>query len=240
MNTKKQLISRLEEQLRIEIDSKDLYTNFLKKITDKNISKNMDFIRKQEMGHISIVKNLINTIKNYKETVTEVEPQKEDILQDIFKDSNAVLLLSPVEGYMHKLISVIKNIKKKMIYLSFNKISKYTIKMLKHHNINTNNILFLDCVSDSNKGLQIDPQNLTGISIAITEALNKLKNSVVIIDTISAFSTYHNKNTILNFVGKINNEIRKKECFVLWVGIDDKEEKRLNDQITIISDTVVR
>ena len=240
MSIKNKLIEKLKDQLNIEILSRGLYANFLKKIKDKKINKTISWIRQQEIEHIKIVNDLLDLVGAYKNKVEQVK--KESKKNKILEEGNALMLLSPLEEYMHKIIGHIKEIisEKKIVYISYNKIPKYTKKVLKEHGINLSDILFINCSGSKSEEINIEPSNLTQLSIVITEAVDKLKNPFIIVDTLSAFSIYNSNNMIEKFVSSLNDKARQGDYQILWVSIDDEDEKTLNSKISQLVDKVIR
>jgi len=54
-----QLKKKLEEQLKREVEARDLYVGDIKKLKNKDLIKDLDFIKKEEEEHIALLKKLI-------------------------------------------------------------------------------------------------------------------------------------------------------------------------------------
>lgn len=245
MSLEKQLIDRLEKQLDVEIIARDFYKDLMEKIEEGEINKDIKEITDDEIEHISVVEELIKIVENYKKPIQERPGIKsqEELVGENFEKGNVILLLSRVENYMHEIVSILKELIKenKVVYISYNKIPKYTKKILAAHGINPEDMLFINCVAIESKGdINVKPDDLTGISIEITQARKKFKDIVVLVDTLSGFSTYHNVKTISQFVASVNDKARNEDYRILWVAIDDPSESELNSKIAQICDEVVR
>jgi rubrerythrin len=254
MNIKKELIDALKKQLQVEIISRELYIGFLKKLDNANFKKIISKIIEDEERHIEIVNEMIKIVEEYKKEIVEKktgkektkEAEKELKIGGIFKEANSVLFLSSVDDYMFEVKHIIKNIlsktaEKKIIYVSYNKIPKYTKKLFKEDNINLNKIFFINCVgTHEGEDINLRPEEITTLAITIENLCEKIKNPVIIVDTVSAFSVYNPVNTITRFVSSINDKARERNYYILWVAIDDEDEKNLNGKLKEFCDAVLK
>src|SRR3989344_2438035 len=108
--------------------------------------------------------------------------------------------------YFKGIINVLKKETKEnknVIYITTNKPYKYLIATLKNNKINTNNLLFIDCISKhigedtKNKGKKCifieGPESLTTMSIAINEIIKGLSGKkVLLLDSLSVLLIYNN------------------------------------------------
>lgn len=244
MNTKNDLLTKLKKQLELEVKARDLYSNYIKQIKDKSITSKIEKIRDEEIEHIEAVKRMIDIVKNYTEKIKKeiiLETKNEaKVAEKITSKSNiSLVLLSPQSRYMNELIKVVsKFIKdKSIVYISYNKISKYIKDVLEKHKVKTKDILFIDCTMVKNpESININPEDISSLAIAVNESAKKIGNSIAIFDTVSTMMLYYSKNTVLQFVASINNNARKNGFSVLWLAVDEPENKGLNDQIQILCD----
>jgi rubrerythrin len=247
MNPKTELIKLLKNQLGLEIISRDLYTKFLKEIDNKNFNKIISKIEHDEEMHIQIVKEMIKIVEDYgavkekkiKETGQEVKNSK------IISHANSILLLTDLETYMFKIKRILKeNLKessKKAVYVSYNKLPKYTKQILEEYKINTKQIIFINCVGVSfGDDISIDPQDLTKLAITINNTVTDLKNPLVVVDTVSAFSVYHNVDLISKFVSSINDSARRKGYTILWVALKSESGADFNSKLASFCDKVIK
>lgn len=243
MNTEQELTKKLGEQLKIEIDAKNLYERFIKKIKDETINKTISQIKDDEIKHIETVNELIRTVEGYKKPIKEELKKEATTLKRAFGKSNAVLLLGNIDEYMHKTLLILKDLakEKKVIYVSYNKLPKYTKKVMSDHGINIKDMLFVNCVSiQGQEDIAVRPENLTSIALTITEAVKKTKNAAIIVDTISGFTTYHRQDMISQFVASMNDKARSQDYRILWVAIKDESTKALDNRLSQLCDETIK
>ena len=148
-----------------------------------------------------------------------------------------------VDNYASKIVELVSELtsnKENIIYLSFNKIPEHIKKKFASHGIKMNKILFISCAGVETEDISVMPDDLTKLSIAISESVKMVKKPVLIVDTISAFSIYHPNNTICKFVSSINEKSAKEDYWVIWVSIEDSNNKRLNESIAPLCDEVIK
>ena len=239
MNTKQELLGKLEHNLELEILARDTYTKLLQRIKDADITKAVTHIRDEEINHIIVVKKLLDIVKTHKEAAyKKPAPAKKE---DLFEGCNTILLVSRMDTYMHHVLDLVKGTEKKTIYVSYNKIPKYIKSIMQEHKINLSNIIFINCIGVDVKGdINIKPEDMTKLSIAIKETTNRLRDCIVIIDMLPAFSIYNSLNIISQFVALINDDARKNNYSVLWLSTDDPTEKALNSKISQFCDKTVK
>lgn len=238
MNTKQELLEKLKNNLGLEILARDTYTRLLQQVKDTTITRVVANIRDEEITHIIIVKKLIDLVSGQKEAAYKKPVVKKE---DIFKNCNTILLVSGVETYMHYVLGLVEALKKKIIYISYNKIPKYIKNIMQEHGISPKNMVFINCIGVDIEGdINIRPEDLTKLSLAIKETTSKLKDCLVIVDMVPAFSIYNSTNIICRFVALINDDARKNNYRVLWISTDDPNEKELNSKISQFCDKTVR
>src|SRR3989344_4139284 len=225
MNFKIKILKKLREQLALEELSRDTYHEFLKKIDNKKINSDVVGIYNQEIEHIKVVNEIIDIISKYKDSIKETkkEIKRSEETKFTIKGEIILFLIYKTEDYMYKLISLLKQLsnERKIIYISYNKIPKYIKKVLKENKFDMKNIVFINGVDiKSDEDINIRPEDLTKLSIIINETAKTMKDVTIIIDTISAFSTYHNNKTICQFVASMNDRARNEEYSIIWVAID--------------------
>ncbi len=241
MNTKQELLEKLKQNLGVEILARDTYTKFLQQIKDADLIKTISQIRDEEINHIGIVNSLVGLVSEYEQAVSIKEPKKKK--EDIFKNCNAILMVAGIEIYMHHVLNILKNIadKTRIIYVSYNKIPKYIKSILQEHQISPSKVFFINCISaDIKNGVNISPEDLTTISIAIKEATARLKDCIVVVDMLPSFTTYHDIKVIGRFVASINDDARKNSYYILWVSTNEPSENALNAKMAELCDKTIR
>ena len=227
----------------LDVSARDSYKDFVERIKDREIKNKFIDIINKKVELINILNELISDVEGKKEVQGVESSSKKTSVKRVFEAANAVLLLVGVEGYMNKVMPLISELieEKKMVYVSYNKLPKYTKKILKNRSIDTNEITFISCVgTTSDADMSVNPEDLTGLSITIKELSKNLNNPVFVVDAISSFSVYHNINVINKFVSSINDSARTENYNVLWISIDDPEEELLNSKLSQLCDETLR
>jgi len=103
----------------------------------------------------------------------------------------------------------------------------------------TDQEMAVEMIDKLNKTNMIKGIKYTDLKYSIRDAIKKFKNAVVIIDTIPSLSIYYSINSILLFVNLINIDIKIKNYTVLWVSINNPQEKNLNNAISNLCDKVL-
>ena len=178
----------MKEQLQIETDAKNIYEDYIKRIKDKKINETISHILGEELKHITIVNNMIKIVDEYKTPLkgkTKEEKKK-------FNLGDVSLATSKIDNYMNNIMPVLKFLMENhdIIYISYNKIPKHIKKVFSENSIDINKIQFINCVQTESldkKDIYINPADLTKISISLNKSTKKLKNSFIIVDSISGF-----------------------------------------------------
>jgi archaellum biogenesis ATPase FlaH len=128
------------------------------------------------------------------------------------------------------------------IYITVNKPYDILVEYLKKNKIDTENIFFIDAISESvsddikmtNDCLFIpSPERLTDLAIALTQTLESMKNKenkFIFIDSLSTLLIYNSFDVVAKFVHFIVSRLR---LFGL-VGILISIEKQIDEKMTSI------
>jgi len=235
MITKKDLIQKLKKQKQFEVDARDLYSQNLRKFKDKKIKSVFKVIRDDEVRHMKIVDEMIPIVKQYKSSIKSVQEHK---IKNIVYSQSSFLIKENVSNYVRKIVDVMKNLgNNNVLYISFNKVPKYTKKLFKENQINNKNIMFVNAVGiDDNENIGIQPTELIKLSIIICKAAESTKDLYVVVDTISLFKMFNNTNSILKFVKFLNGKASELDFKIIWVAIDSTEDDGFNSQIQSFTD----
>lgn len=156
---------------------------------------------------------------------------------------NDILLIAFGENYPRELINIIKKIEKQegeICYVTLNKPYCTLIELFKKNKINIDKFRFIDCITLSVKKAETEkncifisaPYALTGINIAITEAIKSQNFKFLIFDSLSSLLIYEKMLHITEFIHSIINGLRihkTKGIFIISKGdIDATEMKDLN------------
>lgn len=230
----------LDIQLKLEENACQLYKSFIKKINNPEIKDKITEIRDDELIHIGLVKEMIELIGK---SEPKISPAKEKIIDfEGFIDSfNSLFVVTNIEKYSSTILSIIKELQINCIYLSYNKIPKYIKNLLINHKISTDKIRFINCVKLPTEGITIPPEHLTKLSITLEELVKETKGRFfVLVDTISAFSVYHDTATTLKFLSAVNSKFGMRSGGVVWIAIDGESEKDLISKASPLCDKVTR
>jgi hypothetical protein len=238
-----ELLAGLMEQLKLEKAAKDAYQELVNSDVDARISAGVGGVLADEVSHIRIVEGLIELVAGYGKPLEKADAAPVDNADVFFRGANAILLLSGLDRYVADIIKALRRVRgRRVVYVSFNKVPKYTKRVLSDHDIDVGAIRFIDCVDSSVPcDVSVPPNDLTRLSIAVSEALEGIgADAVIIFDTLSGLSTFHDVNTISRFVGILNNNARTKGHAILWVAVDSPDEGAVNSRASQLCDRTLR
>jgi hypothetical protein len=240
MNSKQILLQKLKKQFDLEKGASEAYSSVSKKFTDKKLKVDFDFIAKQEIEHMNDVQEIIDLISGYKKgvNVDKIEISETSSVKAI-ESSQALILIGDLGSYLNKLMVFVKQISgaNNILYVSFNKMPSFIKSAFNEHKISISKIKFISCATVESKGdITIRPEDLTQLSISLTEETQKKKDSIVLIDSITSFSTFHTPEKITKFVSVINDKARSGQFKVVWVALSDADTKGVIEKITPVCD----
>ncbi len=242
MEFRDQILALLERQKSAEERARDLYLGFVNQVEDGGMRKDILAIIGDEASHVVVVESMINTVRRHgKAAAPAGRAGASGVPADVIRDCNAILLVTPVDRYVGDIIGSVKNAGRKLVYVSYNKLPLHTKKVLQDHGIGLGGVFFIDCVeAKAGDDVAVSPTDLTGLSILVSQVVGGLGSPLVVVDTLSGFSTYHSVNVISRFVASMNDAARGKGYVILWVGIDGPEEEELNTKVSQLCDETVR
>jgi len=229
---------KLKKQLKIEQDSISLYDNFINNIADKEIRNKIIKIRNDEVEHEQLVRDTLKLLDGQKPKIIEKKKSKLPFLNGFADKFNSIFVVTGIDKYPNTVTNIINDLGINCIYISFNKLPKYTKALLKDHGINVDKIKFVTCVKSQNKEYTfIDPESLTDLAILLEELVEKVKDKIYIfVDTISSFSIYHSTEIISKFVSSINLKTEEHNIGVVWLAISNESEKGFDIKISQLCD----
>ncbi|MBS3155027.1 ferritin-like domain-containing protein [Candidatus Woesearchaeota archaeon] len=229
---------KLKKQLKIEQDSISLYDNFINNIADKEIRNKIIKIRNDEVEHEQLVRDTLKLLDGQKPKIIEKKKSKLPFLNGFADKFNSIFVVTGIDKYPNTVTNIINDLGIDCIYISFNKLPKYTKALLKDHGINVDKIKFVTCVKSQNKEYTfIDPESLTDLAILLEELVEKVKDKIYIfVDTISSFSIYHSTEIISKFVSSINLKTEEHNIGVVWLAISNESEKGFDIKISQLCD----
>jgi hypothetical protein len=237
-----ELLEKLKAHLKMERDSKETYDSFISRIDNADIKNGISAIRNDEIEHIKIVEEMISIVENYSNSITVRGGIRHGInLKGFITDFNSLMVTSDVENYPDTILDIIKDMELQCVYISFNKIPKYIKNLIKKDGLNLKNIKFISCVKSAGDDIIVSPENLTGLSIELEKQISKISGKFfVIFDTLSAFTVYHSKDIIMQFVGSINSKVETHNAGVVWIAINEEGEKEIINKAGPLCDRVIK
>lgn len=160
-------------------------------------------------------------------------------------------VLNP-ERYLESIIRIFKkDIRgRPTIYVSTNKPYTHLVESFNKANVDAKKIFFIDCISrevgemkaEPENALFIDtPQNLTAMSIAISESVKHLRgNPTLFLDSLSTLLLYHDANTIGRFSNFLINKMRVSGVDTIILALESDMDKEVLRKIETIADEVKR
>ena len=240
MSINKELLRGLEEQLDFEILARDTYLRAVLDIKDEYVVRKIKEVIEDEIRHMQVVDGLICLIRDYKGPITQSNPVEQSVFA--IDDSPAVIFFqSSLDKYVYNIIPLLKGCEgRKVVYVSYNKVPKYTKKVFSDSGVKLDNISFINCSTAESQGdLNLSPWDLNKLSEAISGMLRDLKDEVLVVDTVSALSNYNDEKSITEFFSSISNDARARGYRVFWIDISDINPA-LNSKLSQLSDETVR
>lgn len=135
--------------------------------------------------------------------------------------SGVILHMIAPENTMEQVVRIVGDVARnqRIIYVTVNRPYKQLIATLASHEIDHTKMFFIDCITagghvmeknDPQNCMFIDsPQDLTGISIAITQAIKLTQPNVTLfIDSIDALVVYNDESTVVKFCNFTISKLR--------------------------------
>ena len=178
---------------------------------------------------------------------------EENFLNEIekqLKEKDIVMVILPKVKYSEKIIDVLKIVaehNKSICYVSANKPEKTLVNLFDVNNIDLKKFLIIDCVTGSvakkeEKDMATvfisSPRNLTGLSIAVTEALD-LGIGNVFVDALSTFMVYEKGLVVIRFAHSLISKIRASSSKGVFIVLKDDVSSVLLDDLSMFVDEVV-
>ena len=233
MNDRKRFAELLERQEKIEKSAVKKYPEYLD-VLNEDMSKKVEEIIEEEKEHVDIVKEMKDIFESYG---GKFESESSELLNLSESDLNsAMIVVSPVENYMYKIINFIRSVSdiRNIGYLSYNKVPSMIKNELELNDFDVSKIEFLSCTSTRGPE-NINPKSLTDISLGLKKELKK-DNVLVLVDSITSFTSNHSEKAIRNFVSSINDFARTEDREVLWVAVDTEKNRELINSLVQLCD----
>lgn len=136
------------------------------------------------------------------------------------------------------------------IYVTVNKPYTTITNLLNEKNIDPSRIFFIDAIS-KDRDTEIDeqdnvmfvesPQNLTDISIVLTEAVETMPDTekFVFFDSMSILTIYNDNKTVTKFAHYLTGKMRKWNVAGVIISVEDEMNDELISHLTQFCDNVI-
>ena len=138
--------------------------------------------------------------------------------------------------------------RKNIVYVTTNKPYNFVMNAFKKKGINTDKIFFIDCISSQAKEKATyakncvfinSPQNLTALSIAVSEAVKSIKGSkILFLDSLGVLLIYNDANTVGKFSNFLLSKMRMNDVDAVMLALESDAEKDVVKQIESVVDEV--
>jgi hypothetical protein len=169
-----------------------------------------------------------------------------DKIEKQLRENEIAIIVMPKTNYSENIMKLIKTISKisnSICYVSANKPEKTLIKMLNENDIDPKKFLIIDCISEreehkKDKSIFVkSPTNLTGVNLAIKEAID-LGIDSVFIDAISTFMIYEQGVIVVRFAHNIITKLREIEKKCIFIVMKEDINRALLDDLDMFVDVV--
>jgi len=225
-----ELLSDVKEIREMEVKARDLYEAQLRRFSDTSIVKALSEISHDEEEHIQIASELIQVIESYK--------PEDSILKEAltaFTETSAFLLSLGIENYQKTNRITLKHLVNergfKCLYVAVNKPSSSLIETFKAGDVNVDALSFIDCstVGGETRRPTVSPENLTELSIAISELLKKVPEPrYVHLDSVSALYIFNQNDRVETFTHSLIRKLKADKAGLILVAVkNEMDEKAL-------------
>jgi len=174
-----------------------------------------------------------------------------EALEELGEDYVALFIINARE-YLETNMTILRNITKNDatgIYVTINRPYDSLKKMLQQSNADTKRIFFIDCITktlghceEAENVLYLESsQNLTGLSIAIAEAIKALpgENKFLILDSLTALVIYNPAGAISKFLHYLTSKMRMLKLRGILFSIGKEVDPKIAEQLQQFVDKVI-
>ncbi|MBW2984319.1 hypothetical protein KY361_04345 [Candidatus Woesearchaeota archaeon] len=163
---------------------------------------------------------------------------------------NSILIATKIENLQstaNKIVKFFTKSKLPGVYVTFNKPYAGIKRILEKEKISTKKIFFIDCITSSIASAEKEenvlhiqhPSDLTGLSIAITEFTESIKNDkYLIIDALATLLIYNKEDLVVKFIKSVTEESAKTGLKTVVLTPETKTGDLLN-KIALFFDKMV-
>jgi KaiC/GvpD/RAD55 family RecA-like ATPase len=166
-----------------------------------------------------------------------------------------ILITTRSQDYMKTNIEILKVLinedKLPGAYITINKPYKTMKKTLEGEGVDTKKIKFIDCITKTAGGpvdvkdddvIYLDsPQNLTGLGVAMGEAIRSIseEEKFLFMDSLSTLLLYHNAGTVAKFSHFLTSKMRLWGLRGILMAVEKETDPDFTDQLSQFCDAVV-
>jgi hypothetical protein len=189
-------------------------------------------------------------------TMIEAMINTDKVFQEIdnLPDNWIVLMETSAEKALEASLSMIKHLINEKDYfgiiVSASRPYKNYVNLYEYRGIDTDKILFIDCISKSH-GAELEetgnvmyleaPSDLTNISLAITESIEKINlKKFVFIDSVTTMLIYNTPKIFARFVHGILTKLRISGVSGLLVSLEKETDTEMQAQIVQLCDKIIK
>ena len=189
-------------------------------------------------------------------TVIEAMINMDKVFQEVdnLPDNWIVLMETSAEKALDVSLSMIKHLINEKDYIgiivSVSRPYKSSVDLYEHRGIDTDKILFIDCISKSH-GAELDEtgnvlyleaaSDLTNISLAINENMREINGKkFVFIDSITTMLIYNTPKIFARFVHGILTKLRISGVAGLLISLEKETDKEIRAQIAQLCDKIIK
>jgi len=170
-----------------------------------------------------------------------------DIKKELSTNQTILLIMSSTD-YNKEIVDIMKKLSGKNIaYVTLNKTKDSLVELFKKNKIKTENIVFIDAISKTIKGVPeqsegvyyvSSPGALTEISLAISKFIRH-DFDYLVFDSLTNLLVYESKAPVGKFVASLVNKIKESKTRAIFYALSVKEQEALIKESGMFVDKVI-
>lgn len=183
--------------------------------------------------------------------MAEISPNR---VSEEVEDKDLVLVLTPGDMVEEVNTQLLKSFNQekglKTVYVTVSKPYKTKRNILEDDGVDTGQIFFIDCITKLNADppsrvencVFLNPQALTDISIALTQAVESLpddEGKLLIFDTLSTLMLYNDDEVVGKFAHSIASKIREWGVKSIMLTLEEETDEQVISQLSQFCDSTI-
>lgn len=183
-----------------------------------------------------------------------LEEEKFDELEESLESDEVILVIAPNEDVESVNTNILKHFSMEddfsSVYVTLTKPYKTVENVLQEADVDTSRIFFIDCITKTQAGTAtaaenvvfLEPQALTNISIALSNAVESLPesdNNVLIFDTLSTLMMYNDQETVSKFAHQLSSKIRGWGIKSVMLTLREEQDDELIENVKGFADRTI-